>query len=171
MDASIASWWQKYRWDFVRPITAIRNHPDFKNKLVNTWLGPNQDFGMRPGSEWRPYQALNVVTPPFPEYVSGHSTFSGAGATMLAQFVGSDTFGAHAIVPKGSSAFESNTPTTDVKLAWPTFSHAADEAGWSRRYGGIHFRSGDMHGRALGRQVALYVWSTAQNYINGRTAG
>jgi PAP2 superfamily/Vanadium chloroperoxidase N-terminal domain len=171
MDASIASWWQKYRWDFVRPITAIRNHPDFKNKLVNTWLGPNQDFGMRPGSEWRPYQALGVVTPPFPEYVSGHSTFSGAGATMLAQFIGTDNFGAYVVIPQGSSGFESNTPSTDVKLTWPTFSHAADEAGWSRRYGGIHFRSGDMHGRALGRQVALYVWSNAQNYINGRTAG
>jgi hypothetical protein len=171
MDASIAAWYQKYVYDFVRPITAIRNHPDFKNKLVNTWLGPNQGFGMRPGSEWRPYQALGVVTPPFPEYVSGHSTFSGAGATILAQFIGSDTFGAYVVIPKGSSAFESNTPASDVTLSWPSFSHAADEAGWSRRYGGIHFKTGDSHGRALGRQVALYVWSNAQNYINGRTAG
>jgi PAP2 superfamily/Vanadium chloroperoxidase N-terminal domain len=171
MDASIASWYQKYKYDFVRPITAIRYNPAFKDKMVNTWLGPNQGFNMRPGSEWRPYQALNVVTPPFPEYVSGHSTFSGAGATMLAQFIGTDNFGAYVVVPRGSSAFESNTPSTDVRLSWSSFSASADEAGWSRRYGGIHFRTGDMHGRALGRQVALYVWSTAQNYINGRTAG
>jgi hypothetical protein len=133
MDASIAAWWQKYRYDFVRPITAIRNHPDFKNKLVNTWLGPDQGFGMRPGSEWRPYQALGVVTPPFPEYVSGHSTFSGAGATMLAQFIGTDNFGASVVIPQGWSAFESNTPSRAVTITWPTFSAAADEAGWSRR--------------------------------------
>ena len=84
MDASIASWWQKYRYDYVRPITAIRYHPSFTNKQVNSWLGPNKGFGMVPGYKWMPYQALHVVTPPFPEYVSGHSTFSGAGATILA---------------------------------------------------------------------------------------
>jgi hypothetical protein len=118
-----------------------------------------------------PYQALHVVTPPFPEYVSGHSTFSGAGATILASFTGSDTFGAYVTVPRGTSKFESNTPSTDVTLSWPTFSHAADEAGWSRRYGGIHFLTGDQHGRGLGRQVAQFVFSRAQTYINGQTSG
>jgi hypothetical protein len=170
MDASIASWYQKYKYDSARPISAIRNHPDFKNKLVNSWLGPNKGFGMVKGSEWMPYQALHVVTPPFPEYVSGHSTFSGAGATVLSSFFG-EGFGAYVVIPKGSSSFESNTPTANVTLSWPTFTSAADEAGWSRRYGGIHFYTGDNHGRALGRQVAGYVYSNAQNYIQGRTAG
>jgi hypothetical protein len=171
MDASIAAWYQKYKYDFVRPITAIRNHPDFKNRLVNSWLGPNQGFGMVPGSQWLPYQQLNVVTPPFPEYVSGHSTFSGAGATMLAAFTGSDTFGAYVVIPQGWSKFETNTPSAPVTLSWSSFSAAADEAGWSRRYGGIHFLSGDQHGRGLGRQVAQFVYTTAQNYISGRTPG
>ena len=170
MDASIASWWQKYRYDYVRPITAIRYHPNFKDKLVNSWLGPNKGFGMVPGSQWMPYQALHVVTPPFPEYVSGHSTFSGAGATVLASFFG-EAFGAYVVVPKGTSKFESNTPSVDVTLSWSTFSVASDEAGWSRRYGGIHFQTGDYHGRALGRQVAQYVYSTANNYILGKTPG
>ncbi len=58
-----------------------------------------------------------------------------------------------------------------MKLSWPTFTDAADEAGFSRRYGGIHFYTGDYHGRALGRQVAAYVYSKAQNYFQGRTAG
>ncbi len=49
MDASIASWYQKYKYDYVRPITAIRYHPDFKNKMVNSWLGPNKGFGMVKG--------------------------------------------------------------------------------------------------------------------------
>jgi PAP2 superfamily len=170
MDAGIASWYQKYKYDSVRPITAIRNHPDFKNKNVNSWLGPNKGFGTVKGSQWIPYQALHVVTPPFPEYVSGHSTFSGAGATILSSFFG-EGFGAYVVIPKGSSSFESNTPKADVKLSWPTFTSAADEAGWSRRYGGIHFYTGDNHGRAVGRQVAQYVYSNAQNYIQGRVAG
>jgi hypothetical protein len=170
MDASIASWWQKYRYDYVRPITAIRYHPSFKDKLVNSWLGPNKGFGMVPGSQWMPYQALHVVTPPFPEYVSGHSTFSGAGATILSSFFG-EAFGAYVVIPAGSSKFESNTPSVDVTLSWSTFSVASDEAGWSRRYGGIHFQTGDYHGRALGRQVAQYVYGTANNYILGKTPG
>ncbi|HEV2929568.1 MAG TPA: phosphatase PAP2 family protein, partial [Propionibacteriaceae bacterium] len=122
------------------------------------------------GETWHPYQAATFPTPPFPEYVSGHSTFSGAGSTILASFFG-EAFGAYVVVPKGSSKFESNTPANDVKLSWSTFTVASDEAGWSRRYGGIHYLTGDSHGRALGRQVAQYVYSTANNYIQGRTAG
>jgi hypothetical protein len=170
MDSSIACWYQKYKYDFVRPVTAIRYNPAYKDRLVNSWLGPNQGFGMVPGSRWMPYQQLNVVTPPFPEYPSGHSTFSGAGATILSSFFG-EAFGAYVVIKKGSSAFESNTPSTDVTLSWPTFTDASNEAGDSRRWGGIHFFTGDNHGRALGRQVAQYVWSRAQSYINGTTPG
>jgi hypothetical protein len=172
MDASIASWFQKYKYDYVRPITAIRHHPSFKNKLVNSWLGPNKGFGTVPGSQWMPYQALHVVTPPFPEYVSGHSTFSGAGAYILATFSNTgDTFGAYVVIPKGSSKFESNTPTADVKLSWPTFTHASYEAGDSRRWGGIHFYTGDNHGRSLGRQVGSKVRAKAQTYFTGSASG
>jgi hypothetical protein len=170
MDAGIASWYQKYKYDSVRPITAIRHHPDFRTKDVNSWLGPNKGFGTVKGSQWIPYQALHVVTPPFPEYVSGHSTFSGAGSTILAAFFG-EAFGAYVVIPAGSSTFESNTPASPVTLSWSTFTVASDEAGWSRRYGGIHFLTGDSHGRALGRQTAQYVYSTANNYILGRTPG
>jgi hypothetical protein len=165
MDASIAAWYQKYIWDFVRPITGIRER--YRDQYITSWKGPNQGYGQVLGQNWLPYQALNVVTPPFPEYVSGHSTFTAAGATLLAAFTGSDTFGATVTIPAHSSKFESNTPATDVTLSFPTFSDASNQAGMSRRYGGIHFQSGDYHGRALGRQVAQFVWGTAQNYIKG----
>ena len=99
---------QKYKYDFVRPITAIREQ--YKNQYINSWLGPNKGYGMVLGQNWIPYQALNVVTPAFPEYVSGHSTFTAAGATMLAAFTGSDTFGVTVTVPADSSKFESSTP-------------------------------------------------------------
>ena len=87
-----------------------------------------------------PYQALNVVTPAFPEYVSGHCTFSAAGRTVLAAFNGSDNFGARVTIKAGSSQIEPGvTPAKDVVLSWKTLTDAADEAGMSRRYGGIHF--------------------------------
>jgi PAP2 superfamily len=165
MDASIAAWWQKYYYDYVRPITAIRQYYKGGPKITS-WLGPNKGFGKVPAQQWIPYQALNVVTPPFPEYVSGHSTFTSAGAQILGMFNG-DAFGAKVLIPKGSSKFESNTPTKNVTLTFATFSQAAADAGMSRRYGGIHFLSGDLHGRALGDQVAQNVWFQGQNYIRG----
>jgi len=122
-----------------------------------------------PGQNWIPYQALNVVTPAFPEYPSGHSTFTAAGATMLAAFTGSDTFGVTVTLPAQSSKIDPGTPAQAVTLSFPTFSDAADSAGISREEGGIHFQSGDSAGRGLGRQVAQYVWGTAQNYIKGYT--
>jgi hypothetical protein len=165
MDAGIAAWYYKFKYDFVRPITAIREY--YKDKYINSWLGPNQGYGMVLGQNWMPYQALNVVTPAFPEYVSGHSTFTAAGATMLAAFTGSDTFGATVTIPADSSKFESDTPAQTITLSWATFSDANDDAGMSRRYGGIHFKSGDYDGRGLGRQVAQFDWGTAQSYIKG----
>jgi len=54
-----------------------------------------------------------------------------------------------------------------VTLRWATFSEAANQAGMSRRYGGIHFEQGDLDGRAAGRLVARLAWAKAQTYING----
>jgi hypothetical protein len=169
MDASIASWWYKYKYDFVRPVTAIREYYKNNPDGITSWLGPNKGFGKVPSQQWMPYQALTVVTPGFPEYVSGHSTFSAAGATLLSMANGGDTFGASITIKKGSSKIElgGQVPVADVTLSWPMFTDATNEAGMSRRYGGIHFYSGDIHGRAVGRQVAQYVYSQAQNYIRG----
>jgi len=58
-----------------------------------------------------------------------------------------------------------------VTLSWPTFSAAAGEAGMSRRYGGIHFESGDMHGRELGREIGWDAWFKAQSYIKPINTG
>ena len=165
MDAGIAAWWTKYKYDFARPITAVREH--FKGQQINTWLGPNQGFGTRPAEQWIPYQHLNVVTPPFPEYVSGHSTFSGASQISLRSFTNSDVLNASVTIKKNTSAFENNTPATDITLTWPTYSSAAADAGLSRRYGGIHFRSGDYHGRTLGQQIGAAVYAKATRYFNG----
>src|SRR6185312_581960 len=101
-------------------------------------------------------------------YVSGHSIFSAAGAEILARWTGSDRFGASFTQRARTSRVETGaTPATDVTLSWATFSEAADQAGLSRRYGGIHFEDGDLTGRALGRLVGSRVWDKAQAYITG----
>ena len=69
---------------------------------------------------------------------------------MINRFFGTDNFNAKVTIKAGSSKFETNTPAKDVVLSWKTLDAMADEAGMSRRYGGIHFESGDQHGRALG---------------------
>jgi hypothetical protein len=84
---------------------------------------------MVPGEQWMPYQAPNVVTPPFPEYTSGHSTFSAAARIA---FTGTDNFGAKVTIKAGTSLFEPRTatnpgtPARDVTLSWKTFMDAAD---------------------------------------------
>ena len=121
------------------------------------------------GATWFPYQPKWFPTPPFPEYSSGHSTFSAAGAEVLRLFTGSDRFGTSVTFSAGSSRTEPGTvPATDLTLGWGTFSAAADQAGLSRRYGGIHFEQGDVEARHAGRLVAQQAWAKAETYFNGR---
>lgn len=153
LDASVAVWECKRDYDYVRPISAVRHL--HQGRQIRAWAGPYRGTEVMAGESFTPY----IQTPPFAEYVSGHSTFSAAAAEILRLFTGSDRFGATAVVVAGSSPIEPGAvPASDVVLRWPTFSSAADEAGMSRRYGGIHFRSGDLQGRSLGRLVAGDVW-------------
>ena len=120
------------------------------------------------GSHWIPYQPVTFPTPPFPDYVSGHSTYSAAAAKILELWTGSDRFGDSVTLPAGSSKIEpGTTPAHAITLRWEAFTDAADEAGISRRYGGIHFRAADLAGRLLGRVVAFAAWQKAQTYLQG----
>ncbi len=165
MDAGIAVWGAKRHYDSERPITAIRFLKAGKPVLATV---PGHGRQVIDGKDWVPYQPCSFVTPPFAEYPSGHSAFSAAGAEVLKRFTGSDAYGGSVTLAAGSSKVEPGlTPTAPVTLSWPTFSDAADQAGISRRYGGIHFEDGDLDSRRLGRQVAAAVWDKAQAYIHG----
>jgi hypothetical protein len=166
LDAGIAAWDAKRAYDSVRPLTAI--HWLYGEQPVTAWGGPCAGTRQISGASWEPYQPVTIVTPPFPEYISGHSTFSAAAAQVLRQFTGSDAFGASATFAAHSSSVEPCTPAVPITLTWDTFSAAADQAGISRRYGGIHFEDGDLAGRAVGRQVGTRVWTKASSYFNGR---
>jgi uncharacterized protein DUF6851/vanadium-dependent haloperoxidase-like protein len=165
-DAGICAWDNKCQFASVRPITAIRYL--FHGQPVNAWAGPYQSTRTIDGAAWLPYQPSTFPTPPFPEYSSGHSNFSAAGAEILRIFTGSDDFGASATLPAGSSRVEPGAvPARDLNLSWPTFSEAANQAGISRRYGGIHFQQGDLDARTTGREAARNAWTKTLSYING----
>ncbi len=167
-DAGIAVWGYKRQYDYARPITTI--HYLFNNRPIFAWGGPNRGTKLILGQNWTPYQISTSPTPPFSEHVSGHSTFSSSAAEALRLFTGSDSFPNSAVVLAGSSVIESGVPATNITLSWPTFTAAADEAGISRLYGGIHFRNGDLEGRKLGRKVGAQAYALTRAYING-TAG
>jgi len=135
-DAGIVAWDCKYAYNFWRPITAVAN------------ADSDGQPDTAPDPSWSPL----LVTPNFPEYVSGHSTFSGAAAAVLADFYGADDI-----------AF---TTTSDALPGdtrdFTSFSQAAEEAGMSRIYGGIHFMSANEHGLLCGALLGDYV---AENFL------
>lgn len=108
--------------------------------------------------EWIPYQRRTFVTPAFPGFVSGHSTFSRAAAEVLASLTGSPFFpgglGEFVAAADAYLLFEQG-PTTETRLQWATYYDAADQAGQSRIWGGIHLSADDFSGRRIGQQVGL----------------
>lgn len=168
-DAGIAAWDCKRAYDFIRPVSAIRTL--YKGKQVQGWGGPGKGTTTLDGANWLPYQPVGFLSPPFAEYVSGHSTFSTASAEVLKSFTGSDEFGAEVCIAKGSSFIEpKQTPARDVVLHWDTFTAAAEQAGVSRLYGGIHFEEGNLHGLQLGRKVGAQVWQRSCYYLKSSVA-
>lgn len=169
LDAAIVAWDAKVAWDSGRPVTVIPYL--FQGTEIRAWGGPGKGTVAMDGRNWLPYQASTFPTPPFAEFISGHSTFSAAAAEILRLFTGKDKFGASVTFAPGTSKYEPGfTPEKSVKLQWPTFSGAADEAGMSRRYGGIHFRAADLAGRAAGHALALEAWAKARLLWTGTYA-
>ena len=122
--------------------------------------------------EWVPYQLPTFVTPAFAGYVSGHSTFSRAAAEVLTAYTGSSYFpdGIYELpVPAGSLKIEQG-PSDDLVLQWATYFDAADAAGISRLYMGIHVSPDDFGGRRIGSQCGKDAWALARRYFDGDVA-
>lgn len=167
-DAAIAAWDAKRAYDSERPITAIRYLMQGQTIIGYGTQGVAGGLGPIKGEAWVPFQPSTFPTPPFPEHVSGHSTFSAAAAEILRSFTGSDAFGASYTKKAHSMLIAPALPASDVTLSWATFSDAADEAGISRIYGGIHFDKANEDGKALGRKVGAAVFAAAQAFWEGR---
>ena len=189
MDAGIATWEAKVHYDYVRPVRAIRDLGELgligtpgvdavtgeTGHVVRAWGGIDPDTGLGRGTvtilaeNFTTFQLPGGnVSPPFAEYVSGHSAFSAAGAEVLTRFTGSDAFGGSVTFAPDSIIFEDLVPAETLTLDWATFGAAADEAGLSRRYGGIHFEDGDLNGRLLGRDVGAAAFELARAFAEGR---
>jgi hypothetical protein len=121
------------------------------------------------GTRWVPYQRPTFVTPAFPGFVSGHSTFSRAAAEVLAGYTGSPYFpgGLFESRVKVGGLATDRGPSADVVLQSASYYDAADQAGISRLYGGIHIVADDFAGRRVGSIVGKRAWALAQRYANG----
>lgn len=144
---------------------------------VRAWPGPPADpkttvQGTRwiLAETWVPYQKATFVTPAFPGFASGHSTFSRAAAEVLTRVTGSAFF------PGGLTTFTARRneflsfelgPSEDVVMQWATYYDAADEAGLSRLFGGIHPRADDFGGRITGALIGIQAFELARSYVDG----
>jgi hypothetical protein len=147
---------------------------------IRTWTGDpgNPETGTAGvdwirAVSWVPYQMSTFVTPAFAGYVSGHSAFSRAGAEVLTGLTGSNSFPGGLgswTIPADDLEFEAG-PENDVVLQWATYQDAADQAGISRLYGGIHVRADDLPGRVMGASVGQQAWALAQRYFDGSITG
>jgi hypothetical protein len=172
--------------DLVELITAETTKPGQRHAAlaghegeiaVRSWTGNPEDPKTQVGgvawilaTDWVPYQLPTFVTPAFPGFVSGHSTFSRAAAEVMTSFTGSEFFPGGIsgyTIPAGSLKFEAG-PTTDIKLEWATYYDAADQAGQSRLWGGIHIEADDLNGRKIGSECGIAAWKMAQRYFAGQ---
>ena len=143
---------------------------------VWAWQGNPEDptsqtagVGWTLAVDWVPFQLPTFVTPAFAGYVSGHSTFSRAAAEVMTAFTGSPYF------PGGISAWTvlagelqvESGPSRNVALQWASYYDAADQAGISRLFGGIHISADDLEGRKIGSQVGSAAWELARRHFEG----
>jgi hypothetical protein len=116
---------------------------------------------------WTTYQRSNFVSPAFPGYVSGHSTFSRSIAEVLTAITGSEYFPGGMGTYTITNLLNEKGPSQPVTLQWATYFDAADQVGISRIWGGIHPPADDFAGRHVGAQCGQGVWSLVQRYWDG----
>lgn len=140
-DAGLSAWHSKYFYDILRPETAIRHSAD---KLGN----PD------PRVKLDPHWNSLIPTPPFPAYVSGHSTFAGAGAEVLKQWFGTDhvSFEVEAL-----DTVNWPKQLRGARRSYRDFTTVADENGMSRIYGGVHWQHDKAEGMKMGRSIGRFV--------------
>jgi hypothetical protein len=147
-DAGIAAWDMKYHGYLWRPIHAIRLAADAAP-------ASGQPSGGVPPIEPDPNWLPLIPTSNHPEYPSGHSTFSGAAARVMARFFGTDAI---AFTCTGDDALiDPRTGQKEIRT-FPGFWAAAEEAGRSRILGGIHYTFSNNDGLRAGKSIGDHVF-------------
>lgn len=162
MDGFIASWDSKMHYDYARPYALV--HQYYEDQIIRAWGGEGKGMEEMDGSQWRPYSPETFLCPPFPSYVSGHSTISGGCAEALKLWTGSDEFGEEVELVAGALTEPDNLGDT-VVLSFPTFTETAEMAGISRVLGGYHIQADNVAGLELGRDVAREVWKFYKKHV------
>jgi Domain of unknown function (DUF6851) len=144
---------------------------------IKAWAGNPKDpktetsgVGWILATTWVPYQLPTFVTPSFQGYASGHSTFSRAAAEVMAGFTGSQYVPGgldEVTITPGELKVEKG-PSAPVTLEWATYYDAADMAGQSRLYGGIHIQADDFNGRKIGSACGKDALALALLYYSGQ---
>ncbi len=144
---------------------------------VLSWPGQpadptNQYSGVKwiQAADWVPFQKANFVSPAFPGYISGHSTFSRSAAEVLTAITGSPYFpggmATYTAISNSALTFEKG-PSQTVQLQWASYYDAADQAGMSRIWGGIHPPVDDFNGRNTGSLCGKSAYALARQYFDG----
>ncbi len=154
------------------------NLPGNEGKIaLYTWRGPGYVFdpstqfsgvGWILADDWWPYQRPTFVTPPFAGYVSGHSTFSRAGAEILTRITGSAWFPGglgEFFCPQNEFLVFEEGPSQNVTLQWATYYDASDQTSLSRIWGGIHPPADDIAGRQMGSVVGQRAFEFANTFF------
>jgi hypothetical protein len=163
-DALIAVWYDKWKYQAVRPFSAV--HYLYNDQKVTAWGGPGKGTVKDlPGKDWRPY----LDTPDHPEYPSGSTTACGAVAQAGRRAFGTDDIKLSFTFAKGSSSVEPGlTPTAATTLSWTTWSDWLRDCGLSRLNGGVHFNSAIEASWKLGPQFGDRSYEFVQAHVAGK---
>ncbi len=176
LQTSIFVWRTKFTNFQARPIQTIRYY--YPNETISYYGGVDISSSL-----WKPYQPSTFITPPFPDFISGHSTFSAVGARILSKLIGSNLLNLNlsidgtfmknlsplfsnqnnvedhvylhclTIFPK-CSEFDPHVPNKAITLTYNSWDDMALEAGISRIYGGIHYDSSNYAGYLVGNKMS-----------------
>ena len=156
--------------NFIGQIAVFSWPGEHPSNLPAPSVATNQSFvTWMLAKDWLPFQRKTFNTPAFPGYISGHSTFSRAAAEVLTLITGSPYFPGgfhHHTVARNSLQIDLG-PSAPVDLQWCSYFDAADQAGQSRRHGGIHPGEDDFHGRHIGATAGQSAFALAEKYWTG----
>jgi hypothetical protein len=162
-DVTIAVWYEKARFDAVRPFSAIRYL--YGDRRVRAWGGPGKGtVDDITGNEWRSY--LNTAN--HPEYPSGSTALCLAYAQAARRYFGTDAIRIAVNWPAGSSKVEPGiTPARDLTLSWNTWPAFAHDCGISRFWGGVHFRSSIENMAGFAPQFGERAYTFVERKLDG----
>ncbi|WUI01347.1 hypothetical protein OHR68_05850 [Spirillospora sp. NBC_00431] len=166
-EAAIAAWYQKVKYDAVRPVTAIQHV--YGKRKVTAWGGPGKGtVDDIPADEWNSYLPVGD----HPEYPSGSTTLCAAASQAARRYWGSDVLDWKFTFRAGASKTEPGiVPAKDIELHFPTWTDFTTKCGHSRVWGGVHFPETIEASFAFGKQFGDLAFDYVDRHIKGQVKG